>query len=174
MLLRRHFRKKSLERDSSRQQTGFIPAGRIKYMAVLLDVEDKDFETCRDNIAGYCRKNGMALNLMYLDLRKYSKKVRPSTDPDATFMKSDLKWYGRPRIKKTALVKNNPCDLYICLSGKDEFCIEYLSCVAEAKFKIGRTAFRNDPFNITVGGNNRETGQNEIFMAIIDLLAKIE
>lgn len=143
-------------------------------MAVLLDVEEQDFETCRDSITGYCRKNGMDLNLMYIDLRRYSKKVRPSTDPDATFRKSDMKWYGCPRMKKTALVKNNPCDLFICLSGKDEFCIEYLSCAAEAKFKIGRTVFRNDPFNITIDGSGGKTGQNEIFMAIIDLLAKIE
>ncbi|MDE6871292.1 MAG: hypothetical protein K2J62_04095 [Bacteroidales bacterium] len=174
MLLKGYFRKRSLEKDSSHQPTGFIPAGMIKYMAVLLDAEEPGFEKCREAIIGYCREKGMDLNLMYVDYRRASRKAGPETDPDMTFLRSDLKWTGRPSASKASLVKDHPCDLFICLSGKTDFSIEYISCSAEARFKIGRTSFRRDPFNIVIEGDSQKTGQEEIFKAITDLLSKIE
>ncbi|MCM1502437.1 MAG: hypothetical protein NC115_07205 [Bacteroidales bacterium] len=166
------FRKRCLEKETSSLPTGFMPAGSIKYMAVLIDADEPGFEKCRESIVEYCRANGIDLNLMYVDMRRSSRKDSP-TDKDATFLRSDVNWFGKPSAKKAALVRNYPCDLYICLSRNDGFCIEYISWVAEARFKIGRDRFRKDPFNIIIGENGQESSQDDVFKAIIDLLSKI-
>lgn len=188
-MLRRYFRKKRLRQDSSGQPTGFIPVEQIKYMAVILDVADPEFPECRDAITAYCRKTGMALNMMYIDFRRggifsHVEKLcgehrsgavyRPATDRDMTFFRRDLNWLGKPSAKKAGLLKDNPCDLYICLADRRSYCIEYLSSIAAARFKIGRTDFRSAPFDMVVSeAPDGPDGICEIFRTITEFLAKI-
>jgi len=175
-MIKRYFRKKSLIRDSSTQPTGLIPAGDVKYMTVILDAGEPDAEKCRDTIIAYCKKTKIDLNLIYLDFRRFNRKVRPSTDKDMTIFRSDLNWFGKPSDKKSSLLKDNPCDLYICLADYENYCIEYLSKAVTAKFKVGRRAFKGNTFDMVVSNSADDTGTktaDEVFKAVTNLMAKI-
>lgn len=190
MLFRRFFRKRRLNRDASQVGTGIMPLDAIKSVTVLIDSGEPDFEECSDAVRAFFRKNGLNPALAYADFRKFNRSIRPSTDNTETIFRRSLNWFGKPSAKKTPAALSSPCDLFICLSGSDRFCIEYVSAAIPAKFKIGRTEFAGEPYDMVFsvprgeadavdgrkddGAAEKQAGQTEIFSIIAGFLEKIK
>ena len=181
MLLRNFFRKRRLRRDASTLGTGLIPLRDITNITVLMDAGAEDFTECREAITAYCAGCGIEVNFTYSDFRKFNGGDKPGGENRDTVFRSCLNWYGKPYARKTPAVLILPCDLFICLTGSDRYCIEYISVSVKSRFKIGRIPFSSCPYDIVVSSPSRERDgagsgaeQLETFKTITAFLEKID
>ena len=150
IMFKNFFRKRRLRKDGSTIPSGFIPLDEIHSVAVIIDASEPGYDTCLGCIRNYCSRHRMSLSVLFMDFRKFSSKVRMTTDRASTVTRRDLNWFGRPDLRKAYIVTGKPVDLFICLANDSSYCTEYLSKAAKARFKIGRNTFEGDPFNLIV------------------------
>lgn len=184
-MFKNFFRKRRLRKDRSNISTGFIPMQEIHSAAVVIDASGPGYDECLGKVRKFFGRHGVSLSVLFIDFRKFSSKVKMVTERECTVTRKDLNWFGRPCLKKAAIVTGKPVDLFICLADNDSYCIEYLSKSAKSRFKIGRKSFAGDPFDLIVGapvlpveGTDScaaPTGvEGEIFDTISDILGKIK
>ncbi len=196
-MFKKIFRKRRLKKDRSDIATGLIPLKEIHSAAVLLDAAETGWAACAEKIKQFCKDSGIVLTMLFTDLRKPGKGVIMESDREQTIRRRDINWFGRPDLKKAALLTGKPVDLFLCLADNDSYCIEYLAKSAKARFKIGRRPFDGDPFDLIVaeslpdtdrepegqeqtdgGAQERKNTEGsiveEIFRTITDIITKIE
>ena len=158
---------------------------KIHSAAVVIDASGPGYDECLGKVRKFFGRHGVSLSVLFIDFRKFSSKVKMVTERECTVTRKDLNWFGRPCLKKAAIVTGKPVDLFICLADNDSYCIEYLSKSAKSRFKIGRKSFAGDPFDLIVEapvlpGEGTDscaapTGvEGEIFDTISDILGKIK
>ncbi len=180
MILRYFIRKRRLRKDASDVATEFLPLSKIRSAFILVEGSAEGVDPCSEAISKMCAEKGIDLNLMYIDLRKFNKKVRPATDLSKTITRRKLNWYGRPKPKKIGDAATKPVDLYISMTDSDSYCVKYLASSVRARFKIGQKAYNGDPYNFVVGTAPVAEGEmapvmnaEAIFLKIKDLLNTI-
>ncbi len=161
-----------LKKDASDIHTEFLPLGDIRSAVVVVDGAAGKVEECVEQVEKFCKENKIALRLMYIDLRRYNSKTWPPSDPAKTLVKRDLNWYGRPNPLKVAQILSSPADLYVCLYVGEEYCVRYISSSVRARFKVGPSEYRNDPFNIVVSPAGTSDAE-ALFLKIRDLLVSV-
>ncbi len=176
------FRRRRLRKDASAVETGFLPLGSVRSAVVVVDGAGLRVDGCVEMVERFCRAHKISLKLMYLDLRKFNSKFQPMTELDRTFLRRDMNWFGRPDLRKAALLTAEPVDLYICLYDSDLYCVRYISSCVKARFKVGLRAYPGDPYNFVVSpAETAVSGDKEpaptdleaLFGKIAELLGKI-
>ncbi len=174
-----------LKKDASDVRTGFLPLGSIRSAVVVVDGAADKVNECVEQVEMFCKANKIALRLMYIDLRKYNSRTTPTTDIGKTLLKGDLNWYGRPNPLKAAQILSSPADLYICLYVGKEYCVRYISAAVQARFKVGPSEYKDDPFNIVVSPVGDAVSESDsdfgsssvdveaLFLKIRDLLVSV-
>lgn len=162
-------------------RTRFLPVEDIHTVTALIDGSAEGVEACTKDLEEFCESHGMKLSYMYVDLRKFNKKVQPNTPLEKTITRKDLNWYGRPSKAKMAGFTPKRVDLFICLSESNAYCVKYISETIKAKFKIGQMAFEYDPYNFVVGSGLTPAGNapavtniETIFLKMKDLLCQVQ
>ncbi len=149
-MFRKFFRKRRLRKDASTIRTGMIPLREIHSAAAVINIAEPGWDDCLKSLESFCKAGGISLSVLFIDLRKPGKGEETGSDRDRTITRKDINWFGRPDLKKAAIVTGHPTDLFLCLADDTSFCIEYLSRAAKARFKIGRKPFPDDPFDLIV------------------------
>ncbi len=174
------FRNRRLNKDASRMRTKFLPIGEIRTVTALIDASAEGVSECTAALEEFCESHEMKLSYMYVDLRRFSKKVQPTTDLEKTITRKDLNWFGKPSKEKMAGFTPKRVDLFICLSDSTPYCVKYISEAIKAKFKIGQMAFDYDPYNLVVATAPAQKGEvqavaNEeaIFLKMKELLKQV-
>lgn len=162
-MFKRIFRKRRLKKDRSCIPTGLIPLRDIHSAAAVIDAAEAGWDSCVEKVKAFCKASGISLTVLFIDMRKPGKKAGNLPDRQLTITRRDINWFGRPRLKKAALVTGKPVDLFLCLVDDDSYCIEYLSKSAKAMFKVGRRPFDGDPFDLIVAESlpGIQTASNE-------------
>ena len=195
-MLKRFFRKRRLKKDASTIKTGLLPLKKIHSVTAVIDASEPGWDNCLKTMEAFCKSSGISLSVLFIDIRKQDRGIATGPDRDRTVTRKDINWFGRPDLKKAALVTGGPVDLLLCLTDDASFCTEYLSKAVKARFKIGRKPFDGDPFDIIVAerlaetpdpegdtmGNRPDTQPRtastsvieEIFMTITEIITKIE
>lgn len=166
------FRKIRLKKDARTIPTGLVPLSRIRSMAVVLDAAGNGLEESRDAIRKFCKANKIELTILYVDFTG-----KGNTSSDDTVYKNDLNWYGCPSACKTGTFLGKYYDCFICLSDSGKFCIEYLAKAADASFKLGVKAVRNNPYDVVVTppGNSLPgtVSQKDLFLTMKSIIERI-
>lgn len=170
------FRKKGLKKFASRIRTGMIPLSGIHSVTVLLDSQDADVVRCTAAVQDFFKKAGIRPDIHYIDLRNRRRKKKEGdlTDAASTFTRKDLNWYGRLKNETASSFLKEERDLYIDLTARNDYPLQFMAAAFPARFKIGCTESGKSPFNIAVtppsGG---QTPTYEIFKEISALLGTI-
>ena len=169
------FRRQSLKRHSSSNQTEILPISRIKSYAAIIDVEDPTYDTCKTAIINFFRRYEINGIIFFQDFRDIGNGDRLITSIQTTITKKDLNWYGRPSdYKLKVLAKTHP-DILICLLHDPAYPLEYRIRTSGARFKIGRKQLGGDVFDVVLRDPGDKTlSQLESFNAVKDFLLKIK
>lgn len=169
------FKRRSLRRRASTTSTGIVPLGSIKSAAVVIDVEDNEYDECKEMILNYFKKVGIPVDIFYFDFRKLDEKERLITSITNTILKKDLNWYRKPSLEKTMFLKDGGGELFISLINNADFPIEWMAKCSPAKFKIGRKQVDGNTFDLVIADSPEESyTQKQAFMEIVRMLDKIE
>ncbi len=179
------FRKRRIRKDGSAVPTGFIPMNEIRSALALVDMSVPDWQECAGELDDFCKGEGITLSLIFVDFRAKDRRII-NRNAANTLYAGDLNWYGRPRPKKFGTLLSSPFDLYVCLTERQDYFVEYLAKCTKARFKISCRAFEGDPYDFivhasseTVSGDASDScrvqgNKREIFITIKDFLAKIK
>ncbi len=170
-----YFRKRRLRKDASPIPTAFVPLKDIHSITLLIDGAFDNVNPCAKALARYCKAHSCKFTLMYVDERRFSRRVRPTTPYETTITRKDLNWFGRPNLKKVAPLTQRETDLFICLTSRASYNIKYITTCAKARFKIGQRAFKGDPYNFVVSAQyGQKPDALELFEKITNLLTTIQ
>ena len=122
IMFKNFFRKRCLMKYGCTFPTGFIPLFVILSVAVVFDASEAGYDTCLGCIRNYCSRHRMSLSVLFMDFRKFSSKVRMTTDRASTVSRRDLNWFGRPVLRKAYIVTGKPVDLFVCLDNVSSYC----------------------------------------------------
>lgn len=171
------FRRNKLAKCRSSVPTGLIPLQAAAVVNVVIDVEEEGFDTLKDKILTWGRKNGYKVCIHFFDFRKLGKNELLITSINTTFALKDLNWYGLPAPEKTATLTDEQSDLFISLIDNGDFPIEFVSKCTAARFKIGRHAFAGHCYDMVISSRHKEDGSAggamEVFDKIVEFLGKI-
>ncbi|MDR1198277.1 MAG: hypothetical protein LBK94_04590 [Prevotellaceae bacterium] len=88
------------------------------------------------------------------------------------FAKSDLTWYGKPNCDNVNRFVAQKFDVFIDMSRSSDYVYKYISTLSMAKFKIGGTQYKNDPFDLILLEKSNET--TKFVSLIINFLSTIK
>lgn len=171
------FRRHRLKKYSSPVETGLLPLKDIRKAIVIIDAEDPSFAECERIVSENLRRNGIDAEIYYSDFRKFNRDIRPVTAAERTFRKKDSGVFGLPKMKKVRLFIGTEADMFISLSPSDLFIMEFIAKSVRTRFKAGRTVFTDEPFDLVIrpsGDDEPHAGQKQIFLKIMEFIAKVE
>lgn len=166
-----HLRRRALRKFQSKVPTAIIPITDIRSATVLLDASDSSHEACAKAIQAYFKSKDVKVRIIYTYLEKLEKTDTPPADRNATLLRRDLDWCGRPSLQKLSFITGSDSDLFISLEGENTYQAEFIAYWFPARFKIGR--FPLPVFDIVLDGREGKT-QAEVFQSIEDLFTKIQ
>lgn len=174
-IIKRIIRDNYLKKKVSKINTGIIPLSKIKTAVTFIDVEDRTFDKCRQEVLNFYREAGIKGEIFFFDFRKIDKKERLITSPNTTILKRDLNIIGCPPEEKVNIMQSIKPDLFISLIKNADFPIEYMAKCSEAKFKIGRKQLKGNTFDIIISDKTQGSDCSEvkIFETIKSYLYKI-
>ncbi|MGN1212227.1 MAG: DUF6913 domain-containing protein [Candidatus Cryptobacteroides sp.] len=172
-MLKEVFRKRCLRRDEVPVPGGFIPLTGALSMTLILDASVPDWEECRERAEAFCRNHSICLNVTYIDLyRTQDKSITPS---ERTIFRKDLNWYGRPAGRKASYATGRYASILVCLCDSPNWCVEYLTRVTQAHFRIGMLKWKDYSCDFTVTPNpDKPLSLSEVFCAIEIFLESIK
>ena len=176
-VIKRFFRDRKLRKHVSDIPTGFLPMSEISTVNVVIDVEEPGFDLLKEDILSWGRTSGAKVNIYFFDFRKLGKDELLLTTIDKTLLRSGLDWLGTPNVTKLTSLLEEKSDLLISMIDNGNFPIEFLSKCANARFKVGRYAFKGHAYDLIVSGAINEdlrSDSRRIFQEITEFLLKIK
>lgn len=175
--IKNFFRKRRLEKVSSKTPTGFLPLSKIASATFVIDVEEPGFDLLKEDILAWGRSCGMKVNIYFIDFRKLGKEELLLTSIQTTILKKELDWLGYPAQDKTAILTEEATDLFACLVDSTAPAIDLISKCANARFKIGRHSYEGHAFDMIISGAPNEDLRSDsrlILKEMIEYLSKIK
>lgn len=157
--------------------TGLIPLSEISTVNAVIDVEEPGFDLLKEDIMLWGKVNGLKVNIFFLDFRKLGKDELLLTSIQTTILKKELDWIGMPNLNKISALIDEKSDLFISMVENSRFPIDFLSKCTKARFKIGRTAYDGDAFDMVITGSHTadlRSDSRQVFAAMTDFLTKIK
>ena len=153
-----------------------IPLSGIHSATVLMDSQDSGAEKCIAEMRAFFRKAGVQPEILFIDTRSPRKrKEGPVTPEESTFLRKDLNWYGRLKKRLLKPFLDARQDLYIDLTGRQDFPVEFLATAVPAKFKVGCTGKGKNIFDMTITPpSGSEVSSTELFRGISALLMSVK
>ena len=168
------FRKRDLKKYAWKDRTGLVPISAMDNVFVLVDSNDPDADACVPLINGFFRKAGIRPDIFFIASGQ-RKKGRLKTNPVFTFLPKDLNWYGRLKKRLLRPFLDARQDLYIDLTGRQDFPVEFLATAVPAKFKVGCRHIGENIFDLTVTPSpDSGFSSPEMFREIAELLLKVK
>ena len=168
------FRKRDLKKYAWKARTGLVPISAMDNVFVLVDSNDPDADACVPLINGFFRKAGIRPDIFFIASGQ-RKKGRLKTNPVFTFLPKDLNWYGRLKKRLLKPFLDARQDLYIDLTGRQDFSVEFLATAVPAKFKVGCTGKGKNIFDMTITTpSGSEVSSTELFRGISALLMSVK
>ena len=175
--IKNFFRKRKIRKFSRAIPTGLLPLSEITTANIVIDVEEPEWDTLKEDILAWGRATGIEVSIYFFDFRKLGQDELLLTTIDKTFIRKGLDWIGTPNIVKISTLMEEKSDLFISLICNGEFPIEFMSKCVRARFKVGRYAFDGHAYDLVVSGNDTEalrSDSRKIFTEITELLLKIK
>lgn len=167
-------RRLSLKKADSGVPTGILPLSALHTAVVLIDVEDPEFDACKNLMMQEFRKRGIRPEVFFFDFRRLDKGERLITSVTNTILRKDLNWYGMPSREKLDWARNLQPDLILSLLPEASFPMEVLVRNSPARFKVGRQQLPGNVFDMVVlDAENEQLSQMKAFRAILDLLETV-
>ena len=172
-MLRGLLRKRCLRRDEVPVPGGLIPLVKASSMTLVLDVSVPDWEDCRADAEAFCRKHSLDLNILYIDLVHSPDKA--VSDASRTIFKKNINWYGKPSDRKASVSTGRYAGIFVCLCNSSNWCVEYLSRVTQAHFRIGMSRWKDYAYDFTVAPEDGNPFKlREVFSTIAGLLESVK
>ena len=153
--IKNYFFRRLLKKNACNGKTGLLPLSEISSAAVLMNVEDPEFEACKDVVIKYFKSKGIKCELYFLDFRKIERDELLLTSIQNTFIRKDLNILGLPSPEKLdKVVFKQPCDLFFSLVRNEEYTNVYISACIEARFKIGCVSYEGNPYDMVVSADS--------------------
>lgn len=175
--IKEFFRKRKIRKFSKATPTGFLPMQDIETATVVIDVEEPEWDTLKEEILTWGRNCGIKVEIYFFDFRKLGTNELLLTSIQTTVARKDLDWIGTPSYEKVAGAIEEPSDLFISLIDNGEPPIDFLSQCNAARFKIGRKAYKGHCFDMICSGRPAEglkSSGRRVFAGIVEFLEKIE
>ena len=108
-------------------------------IGILYDATDREeFELVREFFKDLRESRKKAVSLGYID-HKETLSFHPLARPEADyFFKSQLNWYEKPNCSVVHHFIQEPFDMLILLTTKDNYALDYIAATSQAGLKIGR------------------------------------
>ena len=174
--IKQFFRKRMLRKHASDVQTGMIPLRDISTAAVLIDVDNPEYDVLKEKVLAWFRENDIKGEICYIDFRKLDKNTLLLTSIQTTIIKKELNWFGAPPMEKIYRLLGNKIDLFISLTDKNYFTNVLMSTCSRARFKIGRIPMDGHTNDIVISTEQDSLMGNsalKIFNTIESYLKKI-
>lgn len=163
-----------LKRNRCKEPTGIVPLGKVHKVVTIMNVDDPQYDVCRDTIQAWYRKNNIRGEVFFIDFRKLIEKERLTTSITNTILRKDLDIFGRPKADKMRVLENLKADMVIVLpTFEDSYPLDYLVACCHAGCRVGRTGRGGGIYDIELTPD-KEMTQLEFFHAIIVWLEKIQ
>lgn len=168
------FRKRALKKGRSSVPTSILPLSEIQSAVVLIDAEDSSYDACKRMVQEFFRQNNLRGEIFFMDFSKLNKEERLITSITTTILKKDVNFYGKPSAYFMNLFKEAGGDIFICLSTRTDFTIEYISACSNARFKVGRRQIGGNIFDLVLNEPEGVTrNQADVFNSLTELMKKI-
>ena len=167
--LKRHLRRKALDKWGSRKPTSLMPIGRVRSVALLMDVEDPGFRDYQDGIISWFRAQGIRTDVHFFDFRRLEKDELLITSIQNTVLKKDLNWFGMP---DPAHVVDINADMFVSLVADDSYASRFYAVCCRSSYKVGRTAWEGHPYDLLICGEGN-AATPEVFEELKKYLLKI-
>lgn len=168
--IKNSLRARTLRRYGYKEATGLRPVTALHTAAVLLDVQNPDFETLRKTVLDWLKAHGIKPELYFFDFRKIDKEEMLLTSMKTTYIKRELNWYGRLSAERIEpIVEMRPFDLFISLVPDVEFPTKFMAACMPASFKVGICGYEGAPYDLVVSAPT----PSRSFDVIADTLEKI-
>jgi hypothetical protein len=175
--IKKYFRKRRLQKDSSKTPTGLITLDKVSSANFVIDVEEQGFDLLKEDILAWGRSCGIKVNIYFLDFRKIGKQELLLTSIQTTILKKDLNWLGFPSHEKMVGLSSERTDMFVSLVDSDCPAIDYLTKCTDARFKIGRREYEGHAFDMIISGAQTEDLRSDsrlIFKAMLEFISKIK
>ena len=154
--VKQFFRRRSIAKHASREETRITPIREIRSAVAFIDVEDTSFDECKNELNAFFRENRIKGDIFFFDFRKLTEGERLITSITTTVLKKEP-------------------DMFISLLRKDDFPITFMAAVSKAHFKVGRVQLPGNVFDLVVSDPaDRQLSEAEVFLEIRKLLDKIQ
>lgn len=168
------FRKKCLKKSASGIETGMRPIKAINSAAVLINAGCGEFPKTEKLVLDYFKAHNIELEIIYLDTSKGGKAKVSAATEESRITKNDLNWFGRLSKEKSEKLLSRKKDLFICLTGRCDFTVKFLSAAFPATFKIGGETSAYDEYDIVVhASSDTDKGISELFSTVTTILESI-
>lgn len=162
-----------LRRKRCKGETGIIPLSKVRKVVTIMDVDDPQYDVCRDAIQAWYRRNNLHGEIFFLDFRKLIEEERLTTSIANTIILKDLDFLGRPKADKMKALDSLKADLVIVLPTlEDSYPLDYLVACSHAGCRAGRTGSGGGIYDVELTPD-KEMTQLEFFRAITVWLEKI-
>ena len=168
-------RRRRVRKYSRAIPTALKPLSEIKTANVVIDVEEAEWDSLKEEILAWGRSNGIKVSVYFFDFRKLAKNELLLTSIQTTIARRDLDWIGMPDYSKAAGLIEEQSDLFISLINNGDFPIDFMSKCSAAGFKIGRKAYPGHCYDLVLSGKSEgfRSGARQVFSGIIELIGKI-
>ena len=168
-------RRRRVRKYSRAIPTALKPLSEIKTANVVIDVEEAEWDSLKEEILAWGRSNGIKVSVYFFDFRKLAKNELLLTSIQTTIARRDLDWLGMPDYSKAAGLIEEQSDLFISLINNGDFPIDFMSKCSAAGFKIGRKAYPGHCYDLVLSGRSEgfRSGGRQVFSGIIELIGKI-
>ena len=171
------FRRRKIRKYSKAIPTSLKPLSEIKTANVVIDVEEVEWDSLKEEILAWGRNNGIKVSIYFFDFRKLGKEELLLTSIQTTILKKELDWLGYPKADKTAGLTEEATDLFVSLIDSSVPAIDLISKCANARFKIGRRYYEGHAFDMIISGTPNEDLRSDsrlILKEMIVYLSKIQ
>jgi hypothetical protein len=175
--IKKYFRKRRLQKESSKTPTGLMTLGKISSANFVIDVEEQGFDLLKEDILAWGRSHGIKVNIYFLDFRKISKQELLLTSIQTTILKKDLNWLGFPGQDKMTGLVNEKTDMFVSLVDSSCPAIDYITKCSDARFKVGRRQYEGHAFDMIISGAQTDDLRSDsrlIFKAMLEYISKIK
>lgn len=153
-------RKSRLKKCGSRILTGFLPLKDIRSAVVIIDGTEPSCIAHKEKVDAFCKRNGIAVSFIYIDLRKKSKDTEIFVAGDNVVTRKDMSIFGIPKMKRKGALFTGNADLLVNFRDSDDFAGDFISKVCKARFKIGACDYPDNPFDLVVAA--KPAPENEV------------
>ena len=174
--IKKFFRRRAIRKHGHAVPTGLLPLSEISSVNVVMDVEETEWDSLKEDILAWGRTSGIKVGIYFFDFRKLGKNELLLTSIQTTVARNDLNWFSMPHSDKVAGLIEEKSDLFISLVDSGDFPVDFVSKCSAARFKIGRKAYPGHCFDMICSGKPCEglrSGGREVFAGMIEFLGKI-